>query len=51
MLVGFKNFHTFGFSQDFAIKSLSFSPLHLNYVATLPCETSKIESGEILEVV
>jgi len=35
----FKKFFTFGFSQKFAIEHLSCFPPHLNYVATLPCET------------
>ena len=31
-------FFTFGFIEEFAIKSLSFFPPQLNYVATLRCE-------------
>jgi len=32
-------FFTFGFSKKFAIKHLSCFPPHLNFAATLPCET------------
>jgi len=35
MLVDFKNSFTFGFSQKFAMKALSFSPSHFDYVAML----------------
>jgi len=41
MLVDFKNSFTVGFSKELTIKYLSFSPPHLNYVATLPCEIYK----------
>jgi len=36
MLADFQNFFVFGFSKKFAIKPL---PPHVNYEATLPCET------------
>jgi len=43
-----KKYFTLDFSKQFAIKSLSFFPTHLNYVATLPCQMYKIKNWEIL---
>jgi len=37
-LADFHNSFIFGFSKKFAIKPLSCFPLHINCVATLPCE-------------
>ena len=41
MLADFKNSYTFGFSKEFAIKMLSYFPLHLSYIDTLPCKILK----------
>jgi len=50
MLTDLKNSFTVGRRNKFATKMVSYFPLHLKYVTTLPCEIQKINSVNSLDV-